>query len=57
MIETVIERIEQGMAQWGIEPPPPLEEGGGAWSSAKLRALVAMLSPTAPCERAGWGLG
>jgi polyphosphate kinase 2 (PPK2 family) len=28
VIETVIERIEQGMRQWGIEPPPPLAEAG-----------------------------
>jgi polyphosphate kinase 2 (PPK2 family) len=26
VVETVIERIEQGMAQWGMVPPPPLEE-------------------------------
>jgi AMP-polyphosphate phosphotransferase len=25
VIETVIERIEHGMREWGIEPPPPLE--------------------------------
>jgi polyphosphate kinase 2 (PPK2 family) len=25
VIETVIERIERGMTQWGMEPPPPLE--------------------------------
>ena len=25
VIETVIERIEQGMRQWGMEPPPPLK--------------------------------
>jgi AMP-polyphosphate phosphotransferase len=25
VIETVIERIESGMKQWGMEPPPPLE--------------------------------
>jgi AMP-polyphosphate phosphotransferase len=24
VIETVIERIESGMKQWGMEPPPPL---------------------------------
>ncbi len=24
VIETVIERIEQGMREWGVEPPPPL---------------------------------
>jgi polyphosphate kinase 2 (PPK2 family) len=24
VIRTVIERIERGMAQWGMEPPPPL---------------------------------
>jgi polyphosphate kinase 2 (PPK2 family) len=29
VIQTVIERIEQGMAQWGMEPPPPLAGGGG----------------------------
>ncbi len=30
VIETVIERIEQGMAQWGMEPPPQLGgEGAG----------------------------
>ena len=28
VIETVIERIEAGMRQWGMEPPPPLE---GDW--------------------------
>ena len=27
VIETVIERIERGMAQGGMEPPPPLELG------------------------------
>jgi polyphosphate kinase 2 (PPK2 family) len=27
VIRTVIERIERGMAQWGMEPPPPLESG------------------------------
>ena len=27
VIQTVIERIERGMAQWGMEPPPPLESG------------------------------
>jgi AMP-polyphosphate phosphotransferase len=26
VIETVIARIEEGMREWGIEPPPPLEE-------------------------------
>jgi polyphosphate kinase 2 (PPK2 family) len=26
VIETVIARIEQGMREWGMEPPPPLEE-------------------------------
>jgi AMP-polyphosphate phosphotransferase len=26
VIETVIERLEQGMKQWGMEPPPPLED-------------------------------
>ncbi|MGH2951904.1 MAG: polyphosphate kinase 2 family protein [Solirubrobacterales bacterium] len=26
VIETVIERIEEGMREWGMEPPPPLEE-------------------------------
>jgi polyphosphate kinase 2 (PPK2 family) len=26
VIETVIERIEQGMREWGVEPPPPLAE-------------------------------
>jgi polyphosphate kinase 2 (PPK2 family) len=25
VIETVIERIEDGMRSWGVEPPPPLE--------------------------------
>jgi polyphosphate kinase 2 (PPK2 family) len=25
VVETVIERIEQGMREWGMEPPPPLE--------------------------------
>jgi polyphosphate kinase 2 (PPK2 family) len=25
VVETVIERIESGMAQWGMSPPPPLE--------------------------------
>jgi polyphosphate kinase 2 (PPK2 family) len=30
VIRTVIERIERGMAQWGMEPPPPLESGGAA---------------------------
>ena len=29
VVETVIERIEAGMAQWGVEPPPPLQEPGG----------------------------
>jgi polyphosphate kinase 2 (PPK2 family) len=28
VIETVIERIEQGMRQWGMEPPPPLHRAG-----------------------------
>ena len=26
VIHTVIERIEQGMVEWGIDPPPPLED-------------------------------
>jgi polyphosphate kinase 2 (PPK2 family) len=26
VIETVIERIEQGMREWGVGPPPPLAE-------------------------------
>jgi AMP-polyphosphate phosphotransferase len=26
VIETVIERIEHGMREWGMEPPPPLED-------------------------------
>ena len=26
VIETVIARIEEGMREWGIEPPAPLEE-------------------------------
>jgi polyphosphate kinase 2 (PPK2 family) len=26
VIRTVIERIEEGMRQWGMEPPEPLEE-------------------------------
>jgi polyphosphate kinase 2 (PPK2 family) len=26
VITTVIERIEEGMREWGIEPPPPLDE-------------------------------
>jgi polyphosphate kinase 2 (PPK2 family) len=29
VIETVIERMEAGMRQWGMEPPPPLQEPGG----------------------------
>ncbi|HSF02071.1 MAG TPA: UDP-galactose-lipid carrier transferase [Solirubrobacterales bacterium] len=29
VVETVIERIEAGMRQWGMEPPPPLQEPGG----------------------------
>jgi AMP-polyphosphate phosphotransferase len=29
VVETVIERIEAGMRQWGMEPPPPLEQPGG----------------------------
>ena len=28
VIETVNERIEQGMRQWGMEPPPPLHQAG-----------------------------
>jgi AMP-polyphosphate phosphotransferase len=28
VIETVIERIEQGMREWGIDPPPPFDEHG-----------------------------
>ena len=27
VIETVIERIEEGMREWGMEPPPPLDDG------------------------------
>ena len=27
VLETVIARIEEGMREWGIEPPAPLEEG------------------------------
>ena len=27
VLETVIERIEEGMPKWGFEPPPPLSEG------------------------------
>ncbi|HXF00336.1 MAG TPA: UDP-galactose-lipid carrier transferase [Solirubrobacterales bacterium] len=26
VVETVIDRIEAGMRQWGMEPPPPLEQ-------------------------------
>ena len=26
VLETVISRIEEGMREWGIEPPEPLEE-------------------------------
>ncbi|MFL5869537.1 MAG: polyphosphate kinase 2 family protein [Solirubrobacterales bacterium] len=26
VIETVIERIEHGMREWGLEPPPPLDD-------------------------------
>jgi len=26
VLETVIERIEAGMRQWGFEPPPPLAD-------------------------------
>jgi polyphosphate kinase 2 (PPK2 family) len=26
VVETVIERIEHGMREWGFEPPPPLDE-------------------------------
>jgi polyphosphate kinase 2 (PPK2 family) len=26
VIETVIERIEHGMREWGVEPPPPLKD-------------------------------
>jgi polyphosphate kinase 2 (PPK2 family) len=29
VVETVIERIEAGMTQWGMELPPPLREPGG----------------------------
>lgn len=29
VVETVIERIEAGMRQWGMEPPPPLQDPGG----------------------------
>jgi polyphosphate kinase 2 (PPK2 family) len=29
VVETVIERIEAGMRQWGMEPPPPLQGPGG----------------------------
>jgi polyphosphate kinase 2 (PPK2 family) len=28
VLETVIERIEAGMRQWGFEPPPPLSQDG-----------------------------
>jgi AMP-polyphosphate phosphotransferase len=28
VLETVIERIEEGMRKWGFEPPPPLTHGG-----------------------------
>jgi len=28
VIEAVIERIEQGMTQWGMTLPPPLEDSG-----------------------------
>jgi AMP-polyphosphate phosphotransferase len=28
VVETVIERIEQGMRQWGMDPPPPLQPSG-----------------------------
>jgi polyphosphate kinase 2 (PPK2 family) len=27
VVETVIERIEEGMRQWGLEPPKPLNDG------------------------------
>jgi polyphosphate kinase 2 (PPK2 family) len=26
VIETVISRIEEGLREWGMEPPPPLDE-------------------------------
>ena len=29
VIGRVIERIEQGMTQWGMEPPAPLDGGRG----------------------------
>jgi AMP-polyphosphate phosphotransferase len=29
VLETVIERIEAGMRQWGFEPPPPLSQDDG----------------------------
>ena len=29
VIRTVIERIEGGMEQWGMKPPPPLGDDGG----------------------------
>jgi polyphosphate kinase 2 (PPK2 family) len=29
VIDTVIARIEDGMRAWGMEPPPPLDDGGG----------------------------
>ena len=25
VIETTCERIEEGMREWGVEPPPPLD--------------------------------
>jgi polyphosphate kinase 2 (PPK2 family) len=28
VIQTVIERIERGMVQWGMDPPPPLSNSG-----------------------------
>src|SRR5262249_56631412 len=45
VIRTVIERIERGMAQWGMEPPPPLEhQRAGKANRTRLRASAA-----------GWG--
>ena len=35
VVETVIERIEAGMRQWGMEPPPPLEQPHGLSRSAR----------------------
>ena len=62
VIETVIERIEQGMRQWGMEPPKPLVEDApirtsslvSSWSGRfALPGMAPAASMPDPSDRPG----